>query len=98
MKPWVHVAVIVAGGASFYALISAWSESLGNVSPRWYHEPIVFPVRAALWFSDNPHDMNVTVGNIAYGLECVAAGFVADLLALTGIRCFGRRKTDDKKA
>lgn len=98
MKPWVHVVIVLVGGAFFYALVGAWSDSLGNFSPRWYHEPIVFPLRVALWFSDNPHDLNAPVANVVWTLECVVAGLLVDLLALTGVRYFRSRKPDEEPA
>jgi hypothetical protein len=82
MKLWAHVTVTVAGGALFFAVVAAWSASLGNFSPRWYHEPIVFPVRVALWFGGNPHNFSAPIVYAAWLLECLAAGLLLDALVV----------------
>jgi hypothetical protein len=86
MKLWMHFAVTIAGSALFFALIAAWSASLGNFSPRWYHESIVFPVRAALWFGGNPHNLNAVIVYSTWLLECLVAGLAIYSIVVAIVR------------
>jgi hypothetical protein len=94
MKKKVHVAVVASGAALFCAFTFALAAWMPDV-PSWYHEPVVFPVRVAIWVSGNAHAPSVVAGNVAWVLECLFAGLFADASALLIVHLYRPRPIPD---
>jgi hypothetical protein len=92
MKAKWHLLVILSGAALFYL---AYSQS--STGFYWYHFPLLFPVGIGALFGNGSHDVNEVAVHVAWGVECLFVGLLADVAVLSVIRWKRRKIISDEK-
>jgi len=77
MKISRHILIVAVGGMAWGVLSFFLIRSLPQ-QLAWYTFPITLPVRVASLFGSGGEDLNVIAGNVAWAIECLFFGVVAD--------------------
>jgi hypothetical protein len=86
-----HIGIIVAGAALWY-LVSRWVMARLPAELAWYHYPFALPIFFSLAFGEGGANMNIDAGQIAWVVESVLIGTLADLAFALGIKLKNRTR------
>jgi hypothetical protein len=85
MTPKWHLRVIVAG-AIFWCVLSRWVTPRLPAEVPWYQYPFALPIYVARQFGAGGDDLNLRAGNIAWIIESLLFGVLADAAVAKVVR------------